>query len=299
MPFDVNEYAVLADLDPVLDEIFFDHYNAVPDPLMALIPAIPTSKDKETDFRIGGFTDPTQSEDIVHYDTVDAGYEVEYRPLYYNKGFKTTRRMLVTAQYDIPFAQASSMGTAFDRFRKKTRANLFVNSQTSTVAGYDSSELCATDHRRSKSDSTNVSNLATLALDIDNLNTVINAFEAMGDDLGEENGAMADLLIYGRSNRKAAMEIVDSELNPENATNATNVIGRGLTGIYVPHFGTHDSWYVGDSSMMRRYVKWYQLEPIEFMAFEDEDGLARKYRALEAYVLGWSDFRWVYGSNPG
>ena len=108
---------------------------------------------------------------------------------------------------------------------------------------------------------------------------------------------MPDVLVVPRALRKTELEIVGSEKQPENANNAINV-HAGMSVIVDPYLTDTNAWFVVDSTMARRYLKWYDRVMPEFAATGDFDTLIRKYRGYMRYSYGWSDFRWVIGSNP-
>jgi hypothetical protein len=286
-----DNFAELVDLDPVLTEIFFESYNKTRSPLWSIVKRRPMSAAKVTDLKLGSFGDPVPLVGKVQYETPKKDFDIEYIPLEYAKGFSVTKFMLSTLQYDTAFDSAEALGTSFMRFEDKSLANVLNNS--TTTLGYDGKALCANDHPRSSSDSTAVDNLLEVALTADSLTTAINTLEALGTNNADEteNGSVANLLIYGRGSRKKAKELIDSELTPESGNNAINV-NAGMTGLYEPRL-TGNSWYVADSAMMAQYLKWYDLTTTEFAAQEDFNTLERQFRAYCAFVVGWSDFRWV------
>jgi len=292
-----SQFGSLVDLDPVLDEVFFDHYTQPTDMLETIFNVQESSKNKETDLRVGGFSDPVDFDQhgSIVYDTADEGYEVEYSHTQWVRGFQITQVMLEDMQYNAIFDSAANMGTAFGRKRAKDRASVFNNAFSTT--GYDVKALCADDHPRSKSDSTSVDNNLTLALNSTNLETAITTLMSLGDDLGEEIAVMPDYLIVPRALRKTALELTGSELTPESANNAVNV-HSGLTAIVSPYLTDTNAWFVVDSAMSRRYLKWYNRIGTEFTAEDSFDTLIRKYRGRMRYSFGWSDFRWIVGSNP-
>lgn len=293
-----NDYTQLTDLDPVLTDIFIDHYAQVPDIIGLIFGVRTSSKGKETDLRLGGFSDPVDFEQHgqVVYDTPDRGYEVEYDHTEWVRGFQITRAMLDDMQYDGIYDSAGAMGTAFARKRQKDAMSVFNNGFTAgTTAGYDSVALFSDSHPRSRTDSTTVdNNLASTPLNADNLETAITTLEAIGDDLGEEINIKPDILLVPRGLRRTALELTESELTPENANNAINV-HTGMATVMSPYLTNASNWFVIDSMMAKKYLKWYNRVLPEFTAEDNFDTLQRKYRGYMRYSYGWSDFRFAIG----
>lgn len=292
-----EDYAQLVDLDPVLTEIFYQHYNQIA-PKRAQIFGMRTStKAKETDLRIDSFSDPVVLNGTVDYETPDRDYEVTYTHVEYAKGFMVQRKLLDDMQYDDIFSQASNMGTAFARKQEKDAASVFNNAFSSSYLGYDGKALCADDHPRSRTDTTAVDNKLALGLSSANLETAIVTMQAFKDDQGEEISIMPDTLIVPRALRKIGMELTGSQLTPESANNADNV-HKDLNLVVWEFLTDSNAWFVADSTMAKRYLKWYDRVKTEFAATEDFDTMLRKYRGYMRYSYGWSDFRWVIGSDP-
>ena len=296
MPQISQNFTQLTDLDPVLTELFYQHYQNEFGLGARVFNIQGSSKAKETDLRVGSFRDPVVLRGQIEYQTVLGDYEIEYVHEKYGSGFQVERELFDDMQYGPIFAAASEMGTAFARKREKDMASVF-NNAFSGVLGYDGKVLCADDHPRGKFNSTAVDNKATLALNSANLETAIVAHQSLGDDRGEEITIMPNLLIVPRALRKTALELTGSELTPENANNAMNV-HRGLQTLEWPYLTDVNAWFLVDTTMAARYLKWFDRTPVEFAAEQSFDTMLRKYRGYMRYSFGWSDFRWVYGSNP-
>lgn len=293
-----SQFQSLVDLDPVLSEIFFNSYDQVPMSLVGPIISQRTStKAKETDLRLGSFTDPQEFNGQVFYDTPSRGYEIPYAHAHYTLGFKVAVDMLEDNQYAGIFDQTTNMGQAFIRKRVKDEASMF-NNAFSGVLGYDGKTLCATAHPRSMTDATAVSNsLGTKALNAANLEEAITTLQQLGDDLGNTVSVMPTHLIVGYANRKKALELIGSELTPESGNNAVNT-HAGLQLIVHPMI-TGPKWFVVDNGMSQRTAKWFDRLATTFGSTDDmANTLSRSFYGRMRYSFGWSDFRWVVGSNP-
>lgn len=297
MPIVSENFTQLTDLDPVLTEIFYQHYAQVQAVRQSIFGLRTSSKAKETDLRIDSFSDPVPLNGTVEYEAPQRDYEIEYRHTEFAKGFIVERAMIDDMQYEGIFTNASNMGTAFARKQEKDAASVFNNAFSSSYLGYDGKALCADDHPRSRTNSTAVDNSLALALTSDNLETAILQMQGFKDEKGEEISVIPDTLLVPRALRKTALEIVGSVLNPETANNAINV-HMGMNVVVWPYLTDANAWFVLDSAMAKRYLKWYTRVNPEFAAVNDFDTFQRKYRGYMRYSYGWSDFRFVVGSNP-
>lgn len=294
-----GNFSQLVDIDPVLRDIFYNQYtrDLGDGGVMTLFNKLVSNKAKETDLHIGGFRDPKLFTGKIEYTDAERGYTVEYDFDELVSGFQITRKMRDDMQYDGIFASAGEMATSFARKRRKDGASVFNNSTSSSYVGYDGKALCASDHPRSRTDSTSVSNLLALSLTSDNLEAAVLAHQALKDDLGEEIVIMPDTLVVGRSLRKKAIEITASPQIPENANNAINVQQGAWNVVVDPYLTSTTAWYIVDSTMSRRYLKWYDRVPVEFGGTEDFETMIWKYRGYARYGYGWSDFRFILQGN--
>lgn len=290
-----QNFTQLADLDPVLTEIFYQHYNQHPQMRQEVFGMRRSNKAKETELRIGSFGDPVEFDGTVVYETPARDHEIVYSHTHWVKGFHIEKTLLEDMQYDGIFQQASEMGRAFARKQEKDAWSVFNNA--TTAVGYDGKALVANDHPRSRTDATAVDNYLALALNATNLETAITTMQAFGDDKGEEISIMPDLLIVPRALRKTALELTGSPLNPETGNNAINV-HSGLRTMVIPWLTDSNRWFVVDSALARQHLKWWDRIDPEFAADEDFNTLLRRYRGRMRYSFGWSDFRWVIGSEP-
>lgn len=297
MPQVHENFSQLTDLDPVLTEIFYQQYQLVPAVREQIFGMRNSTKGKETDLRIGSFSDPKVFNGGVEYQTVQRDYDITYTHTAFASGFVVERELMDDMQYDGIFTMASEMGTAFARKQEKDAASVFNNAFSSSYLGYDAKALCADDHPRSRVDSTAVDNSQALVLNSANLETAITTMQAFKDDKGEEITIMPDTLLVPRALRKKGLELVGSPQSPEDANNAINV-HSGMKLIVWPYLTDANAWFVLDSAMAKRYLKWYRRIDVEFAAQEDFDTFQRKFRGYMRYSYGWSDWRWVIGSNP-
>ncbi len=289
----------LVDLDPVLDEIFFQGYAQFTPVLRPLIYSVRESnKAKETALRVGSFGEPTEFDGQVDYDRADADYPITYSHTHYTKGFKVARTMLEDLQYEGIFDRAANLAQGFGRKQMRDEASVFENAFSTSYNGYDGKPLVSASHPRSETDSSNQSNLVTgsPALTSANLETAVTTLMGLTDDRGQEINLTPTHLVVGLNNRKKALELTGSELTPDSANNATNVHASMVT--VVSRFITGNKWFVLDAAAAQASLRWYNRLLPSFMADDDmSTTLMRSYVGRMRYSFGWNDWRWVVGSN--
>lgn len=297
MPQLSDNFASLVDLDPVLTEIFYQQYAQLPSRKEVIFGVSGSTKEKETDQRVGSFGDPPEWDGEIHTQTALPDYEIEYIHKHFVDSFQVDQVMFEDMQYPGIFRSATELATAFQRKQEKDAASV-LNKAFSGVTGYDAKVLCADDHPRSKSDSTAVDNKLTAALTSDSLEVAIQQLGALGDDRGEETANMANLLIVPRGLRKTAHELVMSELTPGDANTASNV-HEGFQFMVWERLTSSTAWYVVDNVVSKQWLKWFDRIGSSFGADEKSTVMMRIFFARMRYSFGWSDFRWIVGSTGG
>lgn len=291
-------FASLMDLDPVLTEIFYQQYNLISPVRPVLFRELTSSKAKETDQRIGSFSDPEVFTGQINYESVMPDYDVTYTHQEFVKGFKVERKALDDQQYEPVFTSASEMGTAFARKVEKDAASVFNNAFSASYTGYDGDSLCDDDHALGESNATTADNALALALSKANVDTARQTMRAFTDDQGELISVNPDILLVPPELETTGFEIVKSMLDPTNANNAANPFFNRMKLVVWDYLTDANAWFLIDSTLSKKYLKWYFRVKPEFGAMEDFDTFQRKYRGYMRYSYGWSDWRFVVGSNP-
>lgn len=296
-----KEFTTLTDLNPVLSEIFYQRYAQFAPILRPMAYGIRGSnKSAEHVQQVGSFADPQEFDGQVEYDTADEGYLVTFTHAHLTLGFKVTQTMIEDQQYDGIFTRADNLAQSFGRKRLKDEASPFENAFNTGAdfLGYDGKPLCSTTHPRSKTDTTNVSNsLGTKALTSTNLEEAITTLMGIKDDKGNEINALPNVLLVGRNQKKKALELTGSELSPEDANNAINVHGDMMTVVH-PYI-TGNKWFVLDSMMAQTSLLWYNRfsEALFYQDVDQSNTLMHSFVGRDRYSFGWTDFRFVVGSN--
>mgnify|MGYP001616232349 FL=1 len=58
-----------------------------------------------------------------------------------------------------------------------------------------------------------------------------------------------------------------------------------------------NNWFLIDSELLKQFAIWNDIDPMEFKQAEDFDGLVAKYIAYMFYGFGFTDWRFLFGSN--
>ena len=88
----------------------------------------------------------------------------------------------------------------------------------------------------------------------------------------------------------------DAKLIPESNENGANPVA-GTKYIVIKGL-TAKQWFVGDSMLMKDYMKMVEITAPMVIPNKPDNPLIQEYIAYMDYDMGWSDSRCVYGFNP-
>ncbi len=191
------------------------------------------------------------------------------------------------------------MGESAALKREIDGASVFNHAFSDTYAGADAVGLCSTAHPVSPNKTgTTISNKFTLALNLPNLRTIREAMMAFEDDKGNPIGVVPDTILVPIGLQDDAIPIAGSPLDPTSANNAVNP-QSGRRNVIMWHYLTDsNAWFVIDSRKMKRALFWFNREPLTINPKVEDKTLVLTWRAYMRYSYGFSDFRWIAGSNP-
>jgi phage major head subunit gpT-like protein len=259
-----------------------------------------SDKAVEYDLGIGDMSDFENFSNIgrIQYDTPEQLWRVSYTHTEYAKGFQIERKLFEDNLYSVMNDRAVDLGRAAWRTREKKAAALF-NLATST-AGYDGVALASNSHPLSPTNASVQDNYFALALSSANLSTVRLAMMEYTDDRGNLANVNPDLLLVPPELEETAWQIIQTPtLYQAGSGNLTPEFHRSRYQVVVWNQLTDaNRWFLIDSRLMKRFVKWYDRVPLEFGMTEDFDTFVAKWRAYMRFSYGWSDWRWVGVSEP-
>lgn len=264
-----------------------------------------SAEDKETNsFGVGPLENVGEA-GAVPYDDPGLGYDTIYAYQVLKKGIQITREMAQDNKYREMknmmtwLAQRASydpVNYAFGVLRNAFTANPsnYANFNDGTLA------LCSASQTYENGDSGTQSNYTTSALTYDSFETAQVALMEQKSGHGtliEFTGKMK--LVVPPALKREAVEITQSELDPDTAENAINVFRGNTDVVVVPYIGSagggsDTAWFLMANGHKLNF-RW-RNKPM----FDDEkdfDTGVLKYAVTADYVAGFSDWRGVYGSD--
>lgn len=290
---------------PGINKIYGDTYAEHPVEYAGIFDKVSSSKAFEEYQGITGFgLAPIKTQGAaISMDSAGQGYTTRLTNLVYALAFTITREMYDDGQYG-PISSRLSKALAFSMRQTKeiVMANILNRAFTSTYAGGDGKEMCATDHPNVTGGT--FSNELAVAADISGaaLEEACIAIMNFQNDRGLQINIMPKSLIIPPALVFEAERILKSSLEYDSANNAINALkstGMFPGGITVNHYLTDtDAWFI--KTNCPEGLIYQERDADNFNAAAENDYLTESavYKARMRFSGGWIDPRGIYGS-PG
>lgn len=231
----------------------------------------------------------------------DQGYKATYTHREYPLEISIKRKLIDDANFPEVFRLVERVGDSAKQKREIDAANIFNRAFTSGYNGPDGVLLCSDSHPWSpqKTGAVQDNNFA-LALTAANASTIRTAMMNFVDDAGNPMGVTPDTILVPPALADTAFAELRSEKDPANANNTANPQAESGRWNIVPwHYLTDtNAWFMIDSMLMKQSLDWFNRVPLSVTPKDEDKTLSATWIAYMRYSLGWSDYRWVAGSNP-
>ena len=231
----------------------------------------------------------------------DRGYKQTFTHKEYALDFSVERKLIDDNQHNEVLRIVERMGDSAALRREVDAASVFNNAFSDTFAGADGVGLCSTAHPYgpNKTGSTQ-SNEFTLALTKPNVATIREAMMAFTDDNGNKVAVMPNALIVPPALEDDALEITGSMQDPDSANNTMNPQFGRFQVIPWHYLTDSNAWFMVDTNLMRLAgLEWFNRVLPAIGLRDGDDRTVRAYwRGYMRYSYGWSDWRFIAGSNP-
>ena len=215
-------------LDDGLIKVYNERYKALPLIIDKFFDRKKSKKAWEEYFSVGSVPDPELFQGTIQYQGVSPGYHTKITPLEYAGGITIQRRLIDTDRYDIIEGKAKGLAVAANRKMNKIAHQVFQNFDSTAFDFMVSEEgvaLCSNSHTTKTPDistSSGFDNLATLAFDATNLETLRIQSKQFRDDIGERYESNFDTIIHPTSLAADVWEVLNSQGKTNTADNNAN-----------------------------------------------------------------------------
>lgn len=291
-------------LDPIVRKWFDLGFNRRPSLLSTLFNVQTSSRAYEEVSGIGAIGIDSwltyASSNKVSEADFDQGYKKTYTHVEYPLDLMIERKTIDDNQFPMLFKAIERMGDSAALRRETDAASVFNNATSASFVGSDAVALLSDSHPQSpQKTGVTQDNKFALSLTKANLRTVREAMMAFTDDNGNKMAVTPDVLLVPPALEDDAIEIVNSLQDPTSANNTINAMA-GRFRVQAWHYLTDaNRWFLIDSSLMKMSLDWFDRSPLSIKLRDGDDRtLAAYWRGYMRYSYGFSDWRWVAGSEP-
>ena len=299
----ISRAQLLKELVPGLHAIFGTEYNRYENDSAVLFDEEKSNRAFEEEVLFPGFGEASVKFEgaPVNYEDTGEGWVARYTNETVAMAFAITEEAMEDNLYDklstrLTKALARSMAAA-----KQTKgANVYNRAFNATYTGGDGVTLCNTAHPLQ--DGSTQSNRFTTASELSetSLEDALIAIAGLTDDRGIPVALQAKTLHIPRQLVFVAERLMASPYRVGTADNDVNaIVSKGMIpgGYFVNHrFTNAKHWFLRTD--VPNGMKHFMRTPVSTAMEGDFETGNVRYKSIERYAFGWSDWRAVYGSNP-
>ena len=211
-------------------------------------------------------------------------------------GYIVTREMYEDDQYGKMRAFSKALARSVRHTIETTNANVLNRAFTSTYAGGDGKELCATDHVLGGGGSWKNELSVAADLSATSLEQALIDIGDMVDDAGLLVRAKPKRLVGPNELDWTMTKLLDSTLDPDSGNNAVNPAKSRMPYTVWNFLTDPDAWFI-TTDVPNGLVTYFRRRP-EFTRDNDFDSENAKFKTTYRMVAGWDDARGIFGS-PG
>lgn len=261
-----------------------------------------STRSKEEHFGVGGM-DPAawgmyETTGRVSETDFNQGYLATFTPKEYPVDLVIERKLFDDDQYGVLRDGARRLGISSFQKREADAASVFNNATSASFLGPDGVALLSNSHPMSPvASGTTQDNLYALTLTAANVSTLRTAMLNFTDDVGNKLSLMPDTVLVPIELEDTAIKQLRSPQDPSSANNTTEPQSGRYNIVVWNQLTDTNRWFLIDSVQMRENLIWYNRVLPEF-TFAAINQVRVAWHAYMRYSYGWTDWRWVIGSEP-
>ena len=288
-------------LDPRFQKIFYEELPQNPTMVGEVYDIIPSNG--RNDYRassVGTLPNWSQFSGSVNYVSSSQGYDTIMTPLEFASGIQIERKLYDDDQFGVMDERPRSLATSYARTKETHAARIFNSAFSVDTLFYVNSEgvaLCSNSHTTTSGASTanGFDNLGTAALSAAAVASArINMRNFRGDQ-AEKIMVVPDELFIPVDLYEEAFEIVNAMGKVDTDLNNPNVHKGAYSVKEWIYLSDSNNWFLSDSKLRKKFVKWMDRVAVEFAMAEELDSLLAKWRGYARYAQAHFDWRWVFG----
>ena len=297
----ISRAQLVKELEPGLNALFGLEYKQYVNEAAEIFETENSDRAFEEEVMLSGFANATVKPEGqgVSFDSAQETFTARYTNETIALAFAITEEAIEDNLYDrLASRYTKALARSMANTKQVKGAAVLNNAFSSSYAGGDGKELCATDHPTLAGTFSN--ELATAAdLNETSLEQALIDIAAMTDERGLKIAARGMKLVIPSALQFTAERLLKSKgrtQTADNDINAINNMGAIPEGYVVNHYLTDTSkWFI--KTDVPNGLKHFTRAPLKTSMEGDFDTGNVRYKARERYVFGFSDPRGIFGSD--
>ena len=297
----ISRAQLVKELEPGLNALFGLEYKQYVNEAAEIFDTENSDRAFEEEVMLAGFANATVKPEGqgISYDSAQETFTARYTNETIALAFAITEEAIEDNLYDrLASRYTKALARSMANTKQVKGAAVLNNAFSSTYAGGDGVELCATDHPTLAGTFSN--ELATAAdLNETSLEQALIDIAALTDERGLKIAARGMKLVIPSALQFTAERLMKSKGRTgtaDNDINAINNMGAVPEGYVVNHYLTDTSkWFI--KTDVPNGLKHFTRAPLKTSMEGDFDTGNVRYKARERYVFGFSDPRGAFGSD--
>ena len=297
----ISRAQLVKELEPGLNALFGLEYKQYVNEAAEIFDSENSDRAFEEEVMLAGFANAAVKPEGqgVTFDDAQETFTARYTNETIALAFAITEEAIEDNLYDrLASRYTKALARSMANTKQVKGAAVLNNAFSSTYAGGDGVELCATDHPTLAGTFSN--ELATAAdLNETSLEQALIDIAAMTDERGLKIAARGMKMIIPSALQFTAERLMKSKGRTgtaDNDINAINNMGAIPEGYVVNHYLTDTSkWFI--KTDVPNGLKHFTRAPLKTSMEGDFDTGNVRYKARERYVFGFSDPRGIFGSD--
>ena len=297
----ISRAQLVKELEPGLNALFGLEYKQYVNEAAEIFDTENSDRAFEEEVMLAGFANAAVKPEGqgVTFDSAQETFTARYTNETIALAFAITEEAIEDNLYDrLASRYTKALARSMANTKQVKGAAVLNNAFSSSYAGGDGKELCATDHPTLAGTFSN--ELATAAdLNETSLEQALIDIAAMTDERGLKIAARGMKLVIPSALQFTAERLLKSKgrtQTADNDINAINNMGAIPEGYVVNHYLTDTSkWFI--KTDVPNGLKHFTRAPLKTSMEGDFDTGNVRYKARERYVFGFSDPRGIFGSD--
>lgn len=255
-----------------------------------------SNKLQETYFDAGDIGNMVEFNGTTEYESWKQNYQQQIQAKLFRKGMAIDYKFIRTDQQGIVKDASKMLGLAARRRIAGDAMTPFNNAFDGSYVTRDSLSLCNAAHTSNVGGATQ-SNRGTLAFSpaaVEAVRILMRKFRSNKDN---ELDIMPDMLVGPIDLDQAFQELLESTHVVNSNNNQINVHKGRYTAVTSIRIVDPNNWFMIDKALMKQYLRWNNLDDIDFKRDEDFDGRTAKWVVDAFYGHGPTGWEFIYGND--